>query len=92
MLHYTHVDYKGRRVKRSKEIAVGDLVRSRYRAQWVGVVEALDGRGMAMVRQVLDRRGVPIRKPRTVNYHCEWFTVLQPQEAINNVGTCGNAD
>jgi hypothetical protein len=75
MHHYSNSSsITGRRRRGSMDIQVGDTVVSHYRAHWTGVVLELNN-GTATVRQQLDKRGVPIRKPRTVQYHCNWFTV-----------------
>jgi hypothetical protein len=82
MFRYTKRDMWGTKTRGHKEIAVGDWVRSHYCARWRGVVLELNPQGgMATVRQVLDRRGVPIRKPKTVQYHCNWFTVEPKPES-----------
>ncbi len=62
-------------------LSVGDKVMSRFRANWRGVVLALDpATGMATVRMTQDRRGTPVRKPKTFVYHCNWFTKIDTSD------------
>lgn len=70
------VDLRGKKTRGSCDIAVGDRVQSRYRARWCGVVLELRN-GMATVRMDTDEHGVPVRKPKTFEYHCGWFVVIE---------------
>lgn len=77
MFHYICTDGYGDKSRRGKDIEVGDVVMSRFRARWTGVVTFLDKTdGCACVRVTHTRRGVPIRKPRLHRLHCDWLTVL----------------
>ncbi len=61
------------------DIEVGDIVRSRYRARWIGEVLHLDKDGIAEVLLTHTRRGVPVppKKQRIYCYHCNWFKVIE---------------
>ena len=74
MFYFMHRTRKGNR-RDSHDIAVGDWVESRYRAHWQGEVVALEQcGGLAQVRQVLSKRGVPLHRSKVVRRHCCWFT------------------
>lgn len=75
MFHWSY-HYHDKKVKGSKDIAVGDWVQSRYRSPWYGIVLTLDkNTGCAEVRVVLSKRGAPIRKGGIKRYHVNWFRV-----------------
>ena len=76
MFHYqSHTRLGPRRF--SKDIALGDTVRSHFRAQWTGtVVSLIPAGGCADVLVTHSRRGVPLRKPLRKVLHCDWLTVV----------------
>lgn len=65
---------------------IGDLVRSNYRARWVGVVVDREGRGdvtpLYTIRVVLDNRGNPVPKhvrSRVTRMDEAWLEAYTPQ-------------
>lgn len=76
MFHYTCRWMSGKKTRHSKDIVVGDTVRSRFRAHWTGTVLRLDPEtGCADVRVTHSRRGVPLRKPLHKHLHVGWLIV-----------------
>lgn len=64
----------------NKALRVGDRVKSRYRAPWLGIVTAIvlrKGIG-ALVSVVIDtdRHGNPMRKHKTVQLDETWLLVV----------------
>lgn len=78
VFRYSYVTVRGRNEPGSADIEVGDVVRSKYRARWTGVVTFLDKTdGCACVRVTHTRRGVPMRKPPLHRLHCAWLVVVE---------------
>jgi len=58
------------RDKRGQKLAGGDRVMSTYRASWTGVIicQAESPENCVWVRVTHDRRGKPVRKPRSLHW------------------------
>ncbi len=77
MFHYDNFIDRETTECRSKEITVGDWVRSKYRAPWYGIIQSLKRDGCASVKVVLSRSGGCLRKPLHKILHVDWLTVIE---------------
>lgn len=88
VFHYKNysLDTRSYSIKEKMDIEVGDVVKSRYRARWVGKVVKLNPvGGCATVLQLKDQHNKQFRKPRLIEYHCFWFEVIERSKRENPI-------
>jgi hypothetical protein len=65
------------------KIKIGDMVKSHYRAGWVGVVMDLEKRGkfsdLATIKVLSDRNGNELRKPMIKTLDVGWLTAIKEE-------------
>lgn len=66
------------------DLQIGDYVESRYRAHWKGTILSFNDH-IATIQPLLDRRGNPLRKPKTKTLDVAWLRLIsrpKPKETI----------
>lgn len=60
-------------VRKINDVGPGDIVKSTYKAPWVGVLVRFDKNDKAQVLQLIDRHGNMLRKPKLVTLDPYWL-------------------